>query len=91
MGGIVLQGFTMAWYPRQLGTSETLFKIGAASAVPFTLDASAFTSPHTWILPDSNGTSGYALSTNGSGILSWAPITGVAPRQISKYTALRAF
>ena len=61
----------MAYYPKQLGTSETLFKIGAASSQPFTLDATAFTTPHTWVLPDSDGGLNYLLGTDGSGNLTW--------------------
>lgn len=61
----------MAYYPKQLGTSETLFKIGAASSQPFTLDATAFTTPHTWTLPDSDGGLNYLLGTDGAGNLTW--------------------
>ena len=63
------------YFPKQSGTTKQTFQLGAASAVPFTLDSSAFTNPHTWTLPDSNGTSGYVLSTDGAGNLSWAAVT----------------
>lgn len=36
------------------------------------LDASNLTTTRTWTLPDSNGTPGYALTTDGAGVLSWA-------------------
>lgn len=71
------------------GTTEHQFDLGLSNKQ--TLDSSALTSNRTWIFPDSNGTSGYALTTNGSGNLSWAPSSGTLPRIISKYTALRAF
>ena len=69
------------------GTTENSFEIGLNKQV---LDASALTAPRTWTLPDSNGTNGYALTTDGAGNLSWAaggaasstpyvPITIAAP------------
>ena len=60
------------YYPKQSGTTSTTFEIGAGySKHPFILDASGFTSSRTWVLPNSNGSSGYVLSTDGSGNLSW--------------------
>ena len=55
------------------GTTQESFQIGAGNGkYPFTLDASGFTSTHLWKLPDSDGTSGYTLSTDGAGNLSWS-------------------
>ena len=56
------------------GTTEKSFDFGLSNK--FTLDASGFTANRTWTLPDSNGTAGYVLSTNGSGVLSWVAQTG---------------
>lgn len=65
----------MAYYPKQRGTTEQLFSIGAGTnKYTFTLDASTLTAARTWKLPNSNGTSGQVLSTDGAGNLSW--VTG---------------
>lgn len=54
------------------GTTQGAFQINAGSGKnPFTLDASGFTSPHLWKLPDSDGSPGYTLSTDSFGNLSW--------------------
>lgn len=55
------------------GTTQTSFQIGAGHGkTPFTLDASGLSSARTWILPNSDGSLGDVLTTNGSGNLSWA-------------------
>ena len=70
----------MAFYPKQSGTTEQTFQIGAGHGKqPFLLDASGFTSPHTWVLPDSDGTGGYTLSTDGAGNLSWSAAGASTP------------
>ena len=46
------------------------FDIGLTNK--FTLDTSGFTANRTWVLPDSNGSNGYFLQTDGSNNLSWA-------------------
>ena len=75
------------YYPKQSGTTEQTFQIGAGHGKqPFTLDASGFTSPHTWVLPDSDGTSGFVLSTNGSGVLTWVPASSATSLPISSLT-----
>lgn len=56
------------------GTSERSFDIGLGPKQIF--DANGLTANRTWVLPDSNGTNGYVLSTDGSGNLSWAAQTG---------------
>ena len=56
------------------GTSERSFDIGLGPKQTF--DANNLTANRTWVLPDSNGTAGYVLSTNGSGNLSWVAQTG---------------
>jgi hypothetical protein len=67
----------MAYYPKQRGTTEQLFDIGAGhNKYSFTLDASALTAARTWKIPDSNGVDGQILSTNGGGLLSWIGTTG---------------
>ena len=55
MGGIVLQGFTMAFFPKMKGTTETEFQIGAATDKRQTFDASNLTANRTWVLPDIAG------------------------------------
>ena len=57
------------------GTTENSFGIGLQKQV---LDASNLTTERTWILPDSNGSSGNVLTTNGSGGLSWGSVTAGA-------------
>ena len=62
------------------GTTQQTFQIGAGNGKsPFTLDASSFTSPHTWKLPDSDGTGGYTLATDGSGNLFWSAAGASTP------------
>lgn len=53
------------------GTTERAFDLGLTNKQTF--DASGLTANRTWVLPDSNGTSGYVLATDGAGNLSWAP------------------
>ena len=63
----------MANYMSIKGTTQTSFQIGAGSGkYPFTLDASGLSSARTWIIPNSNGSLGDVLTTDGSGTLSWA-------------------
>ena len=56
------------------GTSERSFDIGLTNKQTF--DANNLTANRTWVLPDSNGTAGYVLSTDGTGNLSWTAQTG---------------
>ena len=51
------------------GTTANSFDIGLNKQ---TFDASGLTSPRVWNLPNSNGTLGNVLTTDGSGGLSWA-------------------
>ena len=61
------------FYPKQSGTTLDTFQIGAGSGkYPFTLDASGLTSNRTWVIPNSNGSLGDVLTTDGAGNLSWA-------------------
>ncbi len=63
------------YFPRQSGTTSETFQVGAGNGkFPFTIDASDLTSARTWVLPDSDGSPAYVLSTDGSGNLSWSPI-----------------
>lgn len=55
------------------GTTLNEFDLGLTNK--FTLDASAFTADHTWVLPDSDGFSGDVLTTDGGGALSWTTPT----------------
>lgn len=59
----------MAGWIKLKGTSGDTFTVGFNKQ---TFDASNLTSPITWVLPDSNGSDGYFLSTDGAGNLSWA-------------------
>jgi hypothetical protein len=71
------------------GTSSTEFKIGL-TINGVTLDTTAVTAPYTLVLPPDTGLAGQYLSTDGTGVLSWSASSS-APRQVSKFTALRAF
>lgn len=51
------------------GTTANSFDIGLNKQ---TFNATGLTSPRVWNLPDSNGTLGNALTTDGAGNLSWA-------------------
>lgn len=64
------------------GTTEKVFELGNVNKQIF--DASAFTANHTWILPNSDGTPGYVLSTDGSGNLSWIAV-GASADQTTPY------
>jgi fibronectin-binding autotransporter adhesin len=78
-----------------LSTSGTLAFYNASDYVGF--QAGASPSNQIWVLPDSDGTSGQVLTTDGSGNLAWAddsaPIdtvfgrTGAVVAQASDYTA----
>jgi len=55
------------------GTTQREFQIGVGhNKFPFTLDANGLTSARTWVLPNSNGSLGDVLTTDGAGALSWA-------------------
>ena len=51
------------------GTTENSFEIGLNKQ---TFNVSGLTAPRVWNLPDSDGSAGYSLATDGSGNLSWA-------------------
>jgi len=73
----------MSYYPKQRGTTEQEFSIGAGTGkFPFTIDATSFTNPHNWVIPDSDGSLGDALTTDGSGNLSWSTLPGQTPYEI---------
>jgi hypothetical protein len=77
------------YYPKQSGTTIQTFAIGAGNGKhPFILDASSFTSSHTWKLPNSNGGSGYVLETDGSGNLSWVNPTTSFVTSVSSGTGI---
>lgn len=69
-------------------TTQDVSKVriyGANSTNYVELTVATLTGNRTLTFPDSNGTSGYVLSTNGSGLLSWiaqpsAPVTSVFTR-----------
>lgn len=65
----------MAFYPKQRGTSEDKFKIGLNG---LDLDTSNLTYPWTWKFPATPGTAGYALTTDGTGVLSWSAVGAAA-------------
>lgn len=67
------------------GTSERSFDIGLGPKQTF--DANGLTANRTWVLPDSNGTNGYVLSTDGSGNLSWAAQSGGTAQAQIAFTA----
>jgi hypothetical protein len=61
------------FFPRQAGTTEQSFQIGAGNGkFPFIFDSSLLTAIRTWFLPNSNGANGDVLTTDGAGNLSWA-------------------
>lgn len=64
------------------GTSERSFDIGLTNKQTF--DANHFTASHTWVLPNGDGSDGYSLTTNGLGVLSWAP-SGAASDNTTPY------
>jgi fibronectin-binding autotransporter adhesin len=80
-----------------ISTSGTLAFYNASDYVGF--QAGASPSNQIWVLPDSDGTSGQVLTTDGSGNLAWAndssPVTSVFSRtgaivaQASDYTAIQ--
>ena len=73
------------FYPRQAGTTNTTFTIGAGNGkVPFTIDTGVVATPSTWILPATNGTAGYVLSNDGTGTLSWVAV-GAASDSTTPY------
>lgn len=75
----------MAFFPKQSGTTEQSFQIGAGNGKSTqTLDATNLTSNRTWKFPDSDGSSGYNLSTDGAGNLAWAS-PGAATDQTTPY------
>ena len=67
------------------GTSEKSFEIGLTNK--FALDANNLTANRTWVLPDSNGTAGYVLSTDGTGNLSWAAGGSISSQARLQFTA----
>lgn len=68
--------------PNQRGTTNDKFKIGANSGVD--LDTSAVSSPYPFVFPPTAGTSGYVLSTDGTGNLSWVAV-GAASDNTTPY------
>ena len=67
------------------GTSERSFDIGLGPKQTF--DANNLTANRTWVLPDSNGTAGYVLSTDGTGNLSWAAGGSISSQARLQFTA----
>lgn len=75
----------MAFFPKQAGTTEDTFKIGAGyGKIPFTFDVTSLASPITWVLPATNGSAGYVLTNDSTGILSWSA-AGSASDQTTPY------
>lgn len=69
------------FYPNQAGTTNSTFDIGLGK---LRLDSSNLTAQRTLTFPDSNGTTGQLLKTDGSGNLSWSNVA------ISEVPGLRA-
>jgi hypothetical protein len=66
----------MAFFPKQSGTTEQSFQIGAGHGkFTHTINAAGLTANRTWYVPNTNGASGDALITDGAGHLSWSPIS----------------
>lgn len=64
----------MAFWSKLRGVTGSLFSIGLGSKL--TIDASLLTADRLLKFPDSNGSNGNVLSTNGSGTLSWVAQSG---------------
>lgn len=67
------------YIPAQRGTANDKFRIGDVD-----IDASVAVSPWSFVLPPTPGTSGYVLTTDGSGILSWTAV-GAASDSTTPY------
>ncbi len=65
------------------GTTEKSFDLGLVNK--FTLDATAFTGNHTWVIPNSDGAPGYVLQTDGSGNLTWAAVGSSSDSTVPYY------
>jgi hypothetical protein len=75
----------MAYRPKQAGTTEDAFSIGLVNSG--LLDFSALTAPRLLKFPDSNGSTGYVLSTDGSGNLSWIAVGASVDYTVPYYVA----
>jgi hypothetical protein len=83
-GTFVLDPVKMGGLTATTGAFSSTVTLGAASALRFTASGGSnyvgFTAPATiasnvtWTLPSADGTNGYALTTNGSGTLSWTAV-----------------
>lgn len=62
----------------QTGTATGEFKMNGTTSGTVTLKPAAAAGTWTMTLPSTAGTSGYVLSTNGSGVMSWITPGGVA-------------
>jgi len=61
----------MAFYPKQAGTANNTFDVGLNK---LRLDSSNLTTTRTLKFPNSNGSSGQALVTDGAGNLTWVDV-----------------
>ena len=62
-----------------LSASTNQIVLGSANTHPLTLSSGTPTATWTLTLPVSSGTSGYVLSTDGTGITSWVAAASTAP------------
>lgn len=62
------------------GTQNDTFGIGnVKGGKRLTIDASTLTADRLAVWPDSDGSNGYALTTDGAGVLSWSAASGFVP------------
>lgn len=71
------------YIPNQRGTTNDKFRIDA-TGTGVDLDTSLVSTPYSFIFPPTAGTTGYVLSTNGAGVLSWIA-TGAASDNTTPY------
>lgn len=56
--------------------AQITMRDGGGMIVDLRLPVAGSPTPWTWTLPPNSGTSGYVLSTNGSGVTTWIPLPG---------------
>lgn len=65
----------MAYRIKLDGTTRPAFEIGLQG---ITLDGSSVVTPWTLVFPPTPGSAGYALTTDGTGVTSWAAVGAAA-------------
>jgi hypothetical protein len=60
-------------------TEVNSISINGSTSGTITLSASAIAGSTSFVFPSDNGTNGYILSTNGSGVTSWVPVSSLSP------------